>query len=396
MTKPESRRLDSWKEISAYLGRTVRTVQRWERIEGLPTHRHVHQDQSSVYAFTDELDEWHKARSVSKLSPNHTSQHDSDQLNAVRQTRLRAEYLLKTRTAESLLGAVRQLQSAVALDPTDPMSYAALSEAYCTLSGNEIWAPEDGYPKARAAATQALSLDDRLAQAHATLAMVHNMYEWNWAAAEKRFGTAIALSPTCATPYHWLGLMYINAGRPEQAQEPLQHAAELDPLSPAIATNIGRPLLFLGKYDLAIKHFEKAFDLDPSFWMAHLFIAWAHSAARRMDAAVDEARKAMERSGGIRVTTVVLAEACAWAGDHEEASRLVSAAIADPQVRYLSPYRIARVYVALGDHDAAFQWLERALSDRSLGSTTCLSRDPALISIRNDERFERYLRALHL
>ena len=351
-----------------------------------------------MYAFTEELDEWQMARSISKSSLSHldrSSNPGSEHSDAVRQARLRAEYLLTTRTAEGLLGAVRQLQAAVALDPTDPVSYAALSVAYCTLSGNEIWAPGDGYPKARAAALHALSLDDHQAQAHAALAMVDNMYEWNWAAAEKRFEKAIARSPTCATLYHWLGLMYINAGRPEQAQEPLQRAAELDPLSPAIAANLGRPLLFLGKYDLAIEYFQKAFDLDQSFWMAHLFMAWAHSAAGRLDAAVEEARKSMEQSGGIRVTTVVLAEAYARAGDREAARRLVDAAIGDPQVRYLSPYRIARVYVALSDHDAAFRWLERALSDRSLGSTTCLARDPALISLRRDARFERYRRALN-
>ena len=77
--------------------------------------------------------------------------------------------------------------------------------------------------------------------------------------------------------------------------------------------------------------------------MAHLFIAWAHSAAGRFEAAVEETRRAMEQSGGIRVTAVALAEACGRAGDHVEARRLVDAAIADPQVRYLSPYRIARV-----------------------------------------------------
>src|SRR5258708_5884181 len=56
------RKLVSWKEIASYLGREVRTVQRWERTEGLPVHRHEHQKKSTVYAFTSELDEWFKKR----------------------------------------------------------------------------------------------------------------------------------------------------------------------------------------------------------------------------------------------------------------------------------------------------------------------------------------------
>src|SRR5713226_3455076 len=56
------KKLVSWKEIASYLGREVRTVQRWEGTEGLPVHRHEHQKKSTVYAFTSELDEWFKNR----------------------------------------------------------------------------------------------------------------------------------------------------------------------------------------------------------------------------------------------------------------------------------------------------------------------------------------------
>src|SRR5258708_6546705 len=55
-------RLDSWKEIAAYLGREGRTVQGWEKLEGLPVHRHQHARQGSVYAFRSELDTWREAR----------------------------------------------------------------------------------------------------------------------------------------------------------------------------------------------------------------------------------------------------------------------------------------------------------------------------------------------
>lgn len=57
-------RLDSWKEIAAHLGRDIRTVHRWERGEGLPVHRHLHDKLGSVYAYGDELDRWRSARST--------------------------------------------------------------------------------------------------------------------------------------------------------------------------------------------------------------------------------------------------------------------------------------------------------------------------------------------
>src|SRR5882762_11134990 len=56
------KKLVSWKEIAAYLGREVRTVQRWENTEGLPVHRHEHLKKSTVYAYASELDEWFRKR----------------------------------------------------------------------------------------------------------------------------------------------------------------------------------------------------------------------------------------------------------------------------------------------------------------------------------------------
>jgi Tol biopolymer transport system component len=62
--KTSSDRLESWKEIAAYLNRTLRTVQRWEKSEGLPVHRHQHEERASVCAFKGEVDEWWKTRRV--------------------------------------------------------------------------------------------------------------------------------------------------------------------------------------------------------------------------------------------------------------------------------------------------------------------------------------------
>ena len=62
LEKPPEKRLDSWKEIAVYLNRDVTTVQRWEKREGMPVHRHVHDKRGSVYALTEELDDWIQSR----------------------------------------------------------------------------------------------------------------------------------------------------------------------------------------------------------------------------------------------------------------------------------------------------------------------------------------------
>src|SRR6516164_9616000 len=64
--KPLDERLDSWKEIAKYLDRDVTTVQRWEKREGMPVHRHMHDKRGSVYALTEELDLWMNSRRLSE------------------------------------------------------------------------------------------------------------------------------------------------------------------------------------------------------------------------------------------------------------------------------------------------------------------------------------------
>lgn len=72
----EARILNSWKEISNYVGRGVRTVQRWEQLYGLPVHRAAGKDRSSVYALSDEVDAWLRAGKMHEQPKHEPSTQD--------------------------------------------------------------------------------------------------------------------------------------------------------------------------------------------------------------------------------------------------------------------------------------------------------------------------------
>ena len=71
--RPREDRLDSWKEIAAYLNRDVTTVQRWEKREGMPVYRHLHDRLGSVYASRAELDAWARSRNLPAVQENGTN-----------------------------------------------------------------------------------------------------------------------------------------------------------------------------------------------------------------------------------------------------------------------------------------------------------------------------------
>ena len=147
---------------------------------------------------------------------------------------LEARFFWNQRGKEGYLKSIELFQAAIARDPTYARAYAGLSDGYSFLGRDE--APTRDYmPKARAAAERALAIEDKLGEAHASLGMMNNVYEWNFPAAEREFRRALDLDPGYATAHLFYGVFLSAQGRLKEAQSQLDQAAELDPLSSIIA-----------------------------------------------------------------------------------------------------------------------------------------------------------------
>src|SRR5258708_9583617 len=135
--------------------------------------------------------------------------------------------------------AAEYLTQAVQKDPRYALSYAGLADTYSLLGDAGYLPPSEAWPKAKAAAMQALEIDDTLGEAHTSLALVKEHFEWDWTGAETEFRRAIDLNPNSATAHHWYGDYLANMGRPEEGLPETKHAQEFDPLSLIINTLLG-------------------------------------------------------------------------------------------------------------------------------------------------------------
>ena len=120
---------------------------------------------------------------------------------------------------------------AVQKDPRYALSYAGLADTYSLLGDAGYLPPSEAWPKAKAAAMQALAIDDSLAEAHTSLGLVKEHFEWDWAGAEKEFKRGIELNANSATAHHWYGDYLTNMGRFEEGMRETKRAQQLDPLS---------------------------------------------------------------------------------------------------------------------------------------------------------------------
>lgn len=154
-------------------------------------------------------------------------------------------------------------------------------------------------PKAKAAATKALQLDDTLAEAHTSLAAVLARYDWDWPGAEKEFKRAIELNPRYAVAHEWYAAWYlVPMGRLQEAIAEEKRAQELDPVSLIINFELGIVLYYAREYDQAIEQFRKTLELNPNFPQAQTYVAVAYGQKGMYEQAVAGFQKSLTVPGG--------------------------------------------------------------------------------------------------
>ena len=189
---------------------------------------------------------------------------------------LKGRFHWNKRTEEGFYQAIECFNRAIAADPRCAPAYAGLADAHILQAVWAIVLPSEAFPKAKAAALQAIQIDDTLAEAHASLAAMQ-AYEWNWSETEKEFKRAIELNPGYATAHQWYALTLSSLGRHAEAIAEAQRALECDPLSLMIRTDTGSVYYFARQYDQSIAACRETLQMDPHFEAAYAHLAGAYA-----------------------------------------------------------------------------------------------------------------------
>src|SRR4029077_15322123 len=132
---------------------------------------------------------------------------------------LKGRYFWNKRTAEGLKKAMDYFSQAIEMDPTYAQAYTGLADTFALMGDWEygVLPPTEAFPKAKAAATKALALDNTLGEAHTSLAFVLDLFDGDWGAAEREYKQAVDLSPNYATAHQWYAWHLIVLGRNSEA-----------------------------------------------------------------------------------------------------------------------------------------------------------------------------------
>jgi tetratricopeptide (TPR) repeat protein len=303
------------------------------------------------------------------------------------QSYLRGRYFWNERTGEGLRKGLDYFRHAIDLDPTYAEAYAGMADSYAMLGLYTVLPPNETFPKAKAAAIEALQLDSALAEAHATLGFVHFYYDWDGSSAEKEFATALQENPNYAMAHSWRGFNLAVMGRLPEAITEARLAQAADPLSAIIGTNAAWVYFLARQSDRAVEIVQKVIEIDPNFPRAHFRLGNIYENEGQYHRAIAEYEKAVQLSDGDTYYQASLGHAYAMSGMVAEAEKCLQHLEQLSAKRYVPPYAIALIYVGMGQKDHGLQWLERASADRST-SMAYLRVEPTLDSLRSEARFE--------
>jgi eukaryotic-like serine/threonine-protein kinase len=310
---------------------------------------------------------------------------------------LRGRYAWHQRTAAGLDEARRLLEEAIQLDPSFAPAHAALADVYTVLP---LWSdlpPDQTYPRAKAAALEALRLDSTLAAPFAVLGDINAMYEWDWASAERNFRRSLALDPNNANTHHWYSGDYLlTVGRFDEAVAEARRARELDPLSLTINGGLGRALLTARRPAEAAAQLRGVLAMDSTFVLVNGWLGTVYLSQGRAAEAVSLFERAIDPAVRHSIPTALLGYAMAKAGRRRESEALLRELLERQSKGYVSPTGIALLTAGLGDTVQTFAWLRRAAEIHDPFLIYNFVQQPMLERFQRDPRGVAILRVMRL
>jgi TolB-like protein/Flp pilus assembly protein TadD len=288
------------------------------------------------------------------------------------------------RSENEINRAIKYFEEAIGRDPRYALAYAGLADCYSIFGYYGFRRGAVVFPRAKELAEKALSLNETIAEPHASLGQALMQYYFDWQRAGSELDRALELNPSYATAHFWRATHYMAHGRISDSLTQVRKAVELDPLSMIILTDAARDLYLARRYDESIDQYRKSLEVDPNFPIAHKGLAEVYSQIGKHDEAVSEIEKAIALSGRSIFILDDLGYIYARAGKRDEATKVLKDLDRLASDEYVPAYGRAVIHTALGDNEEALNWLEKSYEERSF--LVYLKVDPAFDILRKEGR----------
>ena len=306
---------------------------------------------------------------------------------------LRGRYHWNQRSAADFRKAIKYFEQVIASDPNYALAYSGLADCYSLLPiYDRRTSVLELAPQAKQAVLKALSMDDNLAEAHASLGLIYGVLDYDWQMAASHFKRSIELNPNAPTPHQWYGNLLVNLGRHEEGLAEVRRGIELDPLSPVASLALGMCLNCARHFDQAIVQLQKALELRKNFADTNYFLYEAYANQQMYQEAVDAYALQKHLDGETAEHVEAIKDVYATGSWPGFLRHRIAALESQPQP---IPEEVASFHARLGNIDKAMTWLEKSYTRRS-PRLALLKVDPRYDNLRSDPRFADLLKRVGL
>lgn len=296
---------------------------------------------------------------------------------------------------DSLRKAQHLFEEAIQKDPNFALAYSGLGRTVIFLAYDGALQKQPAYLAAKQELAKALTLDDSVGETYEALGELNWRFDWDWDAAERAFNRAIVLAPSfsCARLDRTLFLAF--RGRRPEALAELARVQQLDYSFNSAFTESATYYL-LRDYPRLVEASKRALLLDGDYWPLHFYLGAGYEGTGNLQEAISEYQKGSEMSHGDPGTAVALAHAYSAADRKAQADQILRDLERKSKGTSTSPYTMAAIYAGLGENDKAFEFLEKAYSEKSFEMSWLLKSDLLLDNLHPDPRFQSLLRRMGL
>jgi serine/threonine protein kinase/tetratricopeptide (TPR) repeat protein len=319
---------------------------------------------------------------------------------------LKGRYHWSSWTELGFRQAMACYEQALGKDPNFALAYCGLGETYGVLS---YFSPDPAQAqgallKSKAYAQRALEIDEALSEAHLLLGNIAHLHEWDWPLAEREFRLSLELNPNLAAAHQGYGLFLMDQGRTDEAMAEMELALQLDPLSLPVNTSMGFLLFNAGRYSASIAQLRKSLELesktemtemDTTFQLSCQLLGACLEREGEFDQAVNEYLRMFPSRAVSEDINRALRDSYAESGLQGFWRAFAGFAPGLAEHRVIAPLFVASIHASLGETDQAFEWMERAFSERA-PTLSHIKVDPRFAAVRSDPRFSELLTRMGL
>ncbi len=308
---------------------------------------------------------------------------------------LKGRYYVNRQTPDGLSKAAGLFEQAIAEDPAYAAAWAGLADYYISVGFWGGMPAEEIWPKARSNAQRAVELDPDLAHAQTALGYVRIFCDWDWIEAGQNFQRAVDLDPGDSQAAYAHGLYLTQMRRTDEALAEFRRALRLDPLAMNVNSGLALVYYYRREFDKAIAQGMKTLEMDPAYFEMRTALGLIYLQTTRFDEGLKYLEGVRDEAADNSLILGLLGYGYGVAGQDENARKILARLQELEGKQYVAPISHALTWIGLGDHDAAFEWLDKAATARD--SLMCyLDVMPCYDPLRHDERFPALRRRMGL